>query len=1201
MKGFKKFFILFFMSVSISLTSILSTEAQAASLFKYDENSNTALKIAEEGIVLLKNDYNVLPLEGTDKVAAVGNMSNPVYGGGGSGWVRSAYTISYDKGLKNAYESGYIGGYCNLGTNASYDENCNKAIYFLSRSTTEGEDNTLSSYYLSLSEQNNILDLCAYYGNENVIVVLNVGTVIDTTWLIQIDVGAIVLAYLGGEQAGTGLANVLTGVTNPSGKTVDTWAIDYEYYPSSSNFGENAYTFYEEDIFVGYRYFSTFDPDYEFVNYCFGHGLSYTTFDISLKGYKIKNRNVSVDVTVKNTGQVAGKEVVQLYMSAPNGKLGKAARELVGYEKTSELAPGNEEVVTIEFSLDDFSAFDDRNLIKDNSYILEKGKYKFYLGNSIKNAGDTAVFTHEIKEDIIVSTSNANFEPTKLTKILLSNGSYFQLMEEESKQVNYLPKGGSLVVQAEDHTELIEGATTETYYLGLDKGVGVGNLNKAGRYIEFEVYVEEPGVYNVGFTMASAWDNQTNMFNLYVNDVKQNVSVSMNATHTDSDGKWFTCTYLTNSTCKIKFEEAGYNTIKMVGNGTNFMNFDNFVIYSDNVLEDRITTIEAETYVSSNVGYASFADGSGVGIFDDVDQYAEYNLNVLKSGEYYIKLSASNINEADDNAISVLLNNTEVGNLSLVRTATYSDVMLESNYFRFTDTSAIKVNLVEGQSKLRIVSNGYNVSVIDKITLIPASIYNENYIFVDNTDDFEVNMDMEGNVLEELITFDDLLLDESKMDLFLSQLSIEDLTKLLGIDTSQNTIRTGVGGMGGMSVNPIFEIPSINAADGPAGIRYTDTYVATWFPCMTMLSSTWNKDLAFEFGQAVGAEARYGNVQLWLAPGLNIHRNPLCGRNFEYMSEDPLVTGFMGTQITSGAQSMGVAVCIKHFAANSQETNRFSNDSQVSERALREIYLKGFERTVKNANPYSIMTCYNQVNGDYLASSKEFITTLVYEEWGFDGCVVTDWEAWMSHTSLVLSGHSVKSKNPNYSELIAAYQNNIITREQLENVAQRVLQLILRTTNNRKTVVITNNDELVGGVNNISLENNYLIKTIENGTNVYIYRLSAATSGIYEFELPEICENSSIYIDGVKQEIIDNKLIIEIETGLYQLKIISNEEIDDDEIIINYLRPIEKDEVNTLSNDYTGIIVGSIIGIVVISGVVLLLIRKKKTNKIHLH
>ena len=167
---------------------------------------------------------------------------------------------------------------------------------------------------------------------------------------------------------------------------------------------------------------------------------------------------------------------------------------------------------------------------------------------------------------------------------------------------------------------------------------------------------------------------------------------------------------------------------------------------------------------------------------------------------------------------------------------------------------------------------------------------------------------------------------------------------------------------------------------------------ATAFPCGTLLAQTWDPEVLKKVGKAVGHEAVHFGVTLWLAPGMNIHRNPLCGRNFEYYSEDPLISGTMAVAITQGVQSVaGVGTTIKHFACNNQEDNRMASDSILSERALREIYLKGFEIAVRTSSPFAIMTSYNKINGIHAANCYDTCTKVARKEWGFGGLIMTDW------------------------------------------------------------------------------------------------------------------------------------------------------------------------------------------------------------------
>ncbi|PQL92019.1 beta-glucosidase [Apibacter adventoris] len=235
------------------------------------------------------------------------------------------------------------------------------------------------------------------------------------------------------------------------------------------------------------------------------------------------------------------------------------------------------------------------------------------------------------------------------------------------------------------------------------------------------------------------------------------------------------------------------------------------------------------------------------------------------------------------------------------------------------------------------------------------------------------------------------------------------------------------------STTPIekWGIPAVIFTDGPAGVRIsakrkgeTRTYYATGFPVGALISTTWDVELAEEIGKAIGDEAlRYGS-DIQLAPALNIIRNPLCGRNFEYFSEDPLIAGKMASAITQGIQKNGVGVSLKHFAANNSENNRMDLNVHLSQRALREIYLRGFEIAVKESNPATIMSSYNKINGTYTSASYDLLTTILRKEWGFKGSVITDWFGGYSNVSAVSdTSHNGISKD-SYDENIFAKQIN---------------------------------------------------------------------------------------------------------------------------------------------------------------------------------
>ena len=327
---------------------------------------------------------------------------------------------------------------------------------------------------------------------------------------------------------------------------------------------------------------------------------------------------------------------------------------------------------------------------------------------------------------------------------------------------------------------------------------------------------------------------------------------------------------------------------------------------------------------------------------------------------------------------------------------------------------------------------------------------------------------------DEVLTLEDVKAGNATLDELTAQLTVEEMAELCVGTERRNGDGNVIGsasscvpGAAGDTTSSLLEtrkVPNLIQADGPAGLRLETPCTA--IPIATTLAQSWDMNLIHRMGELVGEEMKQLHVDLWLAPGMNIHRNPLCGRNFEYYSEDPVLTGLCAATETKGVQSQkGKGTTIKHFAGNNQEDNRMFTNAHISERALREIYLKGFEIAVKTAQPYAIMTSYNLINGVHSANNYDMLQNIARDEWGFEGLVMTDWYTSQDTTEMGMVSPSGKYSHSSSVQCIKAgndlqmpgCQQNVddiveavnegkeITKADLQRCAKHILSVALKT------------------------------------------------------------------------------------------------------------------------------------------------------------
>ena len=770
---------------------------------------------AKEGMVLLKNRGDILPLKKGTRVALFGKATfDYVKGGGGSGDVTVAYIRNLYEGLKmqkdvvsifeplcdyyrkdveRQYAQGSVPGMTIepevpqelLNEAKAYADT---AVISICRFSGEGWDRksiidtdnkNMGEGELDMAVRSSKIfangDFCLSAEEAamvetvkknfpRVVVVMNVGGMVDTSWFVREDaIGAVLMAWQGGMEGGLAAAELLAGKGNPSGKLSDTFAQTLEDYPSTGDFHESRdYVNYTEDIYVGYRYFETVPGADQKVNYPFGFGLSYTTFQTDVLSAEEKDGQVRIQVEITNTGSRDGKEVVQVYFEAPQGRLGKPKRQLIAFAKTRSLRPGESQRLYLSFEIRDMASYDDTGKVQKAAYVLEKGDYFFHVGTSVRDTVRLD-YVYQVKEDTVTEQLESRLTPSKLPRRMLSDGSYEEVPQREGND----PNANELERMPED---MMEG---------------------------------------------------------YVPAVRPR------------------------------------------------------------------------------------------------DRYQLWR-EPYKKGAHIFK------------------------------------------------------EVAEGK-------------------LTPEE--------------------------------------------FLAQLTDEETAQLLGGQPN-----TGVANTFGYGNLPEYGVPSVMTADGPAGLRIAPEcgVTTTCWPCSTLLACSWNPEIVEAVGLAGGAEVKENNIAVWLTPAVNIHRSPLCGRNFEYYSEDPYLAGKLASAMVRGIQANHIGATVKHFALNNKETNRKNSDSRVSERAAREIYLKAFEIIVREAKPWSIMTSYNIINGHRASENADLLEGILRGEWGFDGCITTDWWTCGEHYKEVKAGNDIKMGCGYPERLLDALEKGCLTRKEMDACALRVLKLILK-------------------------------------------------------------------------------------------------------------------------------------------------------------
>ncbi|MDR0672009.1 MAG: glycoside hydrolase family 3 C-terminal domain-containing protein, partial [Oscillospiraceae bacterium] len=589
-------------------------------------NPELSRAIGPEGMVLLKNDagadgVQVLPLTPADKIAVFGGAQiNTIKGGTGSGDVNVPYNRNILYGLRQKVADEKIG--LDAATSAQYESNtgytatdefvlaakaagANKAVVVLSRNSGEGGDRSASKgdYYLSDAETALIGRVTASFAD--VVVVLNIGGVMDLSWVDSYpQIKSVLLAWQAGMEGGNAIADVLVGDKYPSGHLADTFAKSYDHYPSSTasgigTFGGNGDVYYSEDIYVGYRYFATADPTYAKVQYEFGYGLGYTRLDTVPAVYgtapeygpvPAEGGSIQVSATVHNAGaRYSGKEVVQVYFEGPDGALHKPARELAAFAKTDELAPGASQTLTLSFPVSDLSSYDDLGVTGHKSaWVIEPGRYGVYVGNSVKNA--VKVGYYEVPALIVAEEAHEYLTPSASFDVLIdpATGETRHSGPEIPPVTFAIAPDKTSVVNAYEPSKRSAGIS---FPVGTSAGVPSVVGFEAGAWLQYAVTVQQAGAYYFSATYSNGNPAVADSFDIFIDEESAKLNAGAIALPNTSASSMYqmkdTAKYL------VTLPE-GSHVLKLVSNA-NSNGYLNFLNFQPSWIESGVVTVSAQT------------------------------------------------------------------------------------------------------------------------------------------------------------------------------------------------------------------------------------------------------------------------------------------------------------------------------------------------------------------------------------------------------------------------------------------------------------------------------------------------------------------------------------------------------------------------------------------------------------------------------